>query len=188
MIITDPPFEMSGGQIYKILSCFDYEHLLLITSMHQLIEFAKHTDLQFCFDLVVSHISPKKSKSYHQPNYVHSNIVYFRKKGVASAFDRRKVMRQDHYSDTKTHYYPTLFISPKTDLAYKYQKNQAMMNDLVGAFNVKSVLDPFAGSGTTAIACLEHDIDCTLIECDSSAFDIAKQQLSLLAYHLEVIQ
>ncbi|WP_009875318.1 restriction endonuclease subunit M [Actinobacillus pleuropneumoniae] len=62
MIFTDPPFEMTGKQIAAILDNFSYDHLVLICSMHQAIEFAKHTGLEFGFDLVISHVSPKKSK------------------------------------------------------------------------------------------------------------------------------
>lgn len=189
MIFTDPPFEMSGSTIRSILSNFNFDHLVLIASMHQLIEFSKNTDFEFCFDLVVSHISPKKSKSFSQPNYLHSNIVYFRKQGVKSAFDRSRVIRQDHYSDEKNHYYPSIFHAPKSDMAYKYQKNQAMIDDLIGAFDVQTVCDPFAGSGTTGLACLEHQKDCTLIEINDEAFAIMKSSFCLLGEsRLQIIE
>lgn len=61
MIFTDPPFEMSGKDLAGLFDKFDYKHLVLICSMHQALEFVKHADLEFGFDLVVSHISPKKA-------------------------------------------------------------------------------------------------------------------------------
>lgn len=180
MIMTDPPFEMSGQDLLSVLDCYEYDHLVLIASLHQIIDFAKQTELEFGFDLVVSHVTPKKSKSYAQPNYLHSNVVYFKRKGVKSAFDRRKVVRQDHYSDDANHYYPSIFHAPKNNLQYKYQKNQAMIDDLLGAFDVQSVCDMFAGSGTTGLAAYEHGLDCTLIEQDADAFKILKTNFRML--------
>lgn len=180
MLFTDPPFNMSGIDLKRVIDGFSFDHLVLICSMRQVIEFAPLSNLDFCFDLVVSHITPKKSRSYAQPNYLHANIVYFKREGVQSAFDRRLVERHDHYSDKKTHYYPSIFHAPKNDMQYKYKKNQAMINDLVGAFNVQTICDPFAGSGTTGFACLEHQKDCTLIEQNCDAFAIMKQQFSML--------
>jgi len=180
MVFTDPPFEMSGSNLKSVFDCYDFDHLVLIASLHQIIDFAKKTDLDFCFDLVVSHITPKKSKSYAQPNYLHSNVAYFKRKGVKSVFDRRRVVRQDHYSDTTTNYYPTIFHAPKNDLQYKYQKNQGMIDDLLGAFDVGTVCDPFAGSGTTGLAALEHGMDCTLIEQCADAFAIMQSNFQML--------
>lgn len=180
MVFTDPPFEMGGGDLKVIFDCYDFDHLVLIASLHQIIDFAKHTDLEFSFDLVVSHVTPKKSKSYAQPNYLHSNVAYFKRKGVKSAFDRRRVVRQDYYSDKTTNYYPTIFHAPKNDLQYRYQKNQAMIDDLLGAFDVRTVCDMFAGSGTTGLAAYEHGIDCTLIEQDAGAFKILKTNFQML--------
>ncbi|EGP02584.1 hypothetical protein AAUPMG_12731, partial [Pasteurella multocida subsp. multocida str. Anand1_goat] len=158
MIFTDPPFEMSGKDLLKVLNNFDYKHLVLICSIHQALDLYKLSDLDFSFQLVISHMTPTKNRSYQQPHIVHSNILYFRKRGVKSVFDRRRVQRYDTYSDEKTAYFPSIFHAPKTDLVYKYQKNQNMINDLIGSFDVESVLDPFAGSGTTLLACLEHKI------------------------------
>ena len=193
MIFTDPPFEMSGKQLAQLFNRFSHQHLVLICSMHQALEFVKHTDFEFGFDLVISHISPKKSRSYAMPNMLHSNILYFRKPGVKSAFDRRRVQRYDTYSDEKIAYFPSIFHAPKTDLLYKYQKNQNMINDLIGSFDVKSVLDPFAGSGTTLLACIEHKIeDVFMIERDLEAFEIMKNQCKALTLgtrkKLEIIE
>lgn len=193
MIFTDPPFEMSGEDLLKVLNNFDYKHLVLICSMHQALDLYKLSDLDFAFQLVISHMTPTKNKSYQQPHIVHSNVMYFRKRGEKSVFDRRRVQRYDTYSDEKTAYFPSIFHAPKTDLVYKYQKNQNMINDLVGSFDVESVLDLFAGSGTTAIACLEHNIkDFYMIEKDKEAFNIMKNQIKALTFgtrkEMEIIE
>lgn len=179
MIFTDPPFELAGADIARLLSRVDYQHLVLICTMRQALDFYKSADLDFCFDLVVSHISPKKAKSYHYPNMTHSNILYFKRHGVKSAFDRRRVERHDQFGAAG--YYPSIFHAPKVDRVYKYQKNQEMLNDVLGAFDVESVCDPFAGSGSTAIAMLESGIKTgVMIERDKSAFELMQGQLSLL--------
>ncbi|HHE3603426.1 TPA: DNA methyltransferase [Pasteurella multocida] len=193
MIFTDPPFEMSGKDLLKVLNNFDYKHLVLICSMHQALDLYKLSDLDFAFQLVISHMTPTKNRSYQQPHIVHSNVMYFRKHGVKSAFDRRRVQRYDTYSDEKTAYFPSIFHAPKTDLVYKYQKNQNMVNDLIGSFDVESVLDPFAGSGTTLLACLEHKIKhAFMIEKDKEAFQIMKNQSKVLMFgkkiQLEIIE
>ncbi|WP_080546128.1 DNA methyltransferase [Actinobacillus pleuropneumoniae] len=121
---------------------------------------------------------------------VHSNILYFRKKNVKSAFDRRKITRNDVYSDEQNYYYPSIFHAPKTNLTYKYQKNQQMINDVLGSFNVDSVLDIFAGSGTTALAAYENGIkNAVMIEKNKEAFEIMKAHCKLVINHndLEII-
>lgn len=180
MIFTDPPFEMSGKELLEVLRCFDYQHLLLICSAHQMLDLYKLSDLDFAWQMVLDFKTPTKNRSYQLPHIHHANIAYFRKKGVKSAFDRRRVVRQDHYSDDSNHYYPSVFHAPKTDMQYKYQKNQAMIDDLIGAFDVQTVCDPFAGSGTTGFACMEHRKDCTLIEKDIDAFKIMRDTFKLL--------
>lgn len=183
LIFTDPPFNMSGEKLFNIFNNFQYKHLLLICTMRQCLEFYKKSnELDFCFDLVLDHSVPKKSRSYNTPNILHSCIVYFKKTDEKSAFDRRLIKRCDHYSDDKdNYYYPSIFKAPKIDMKYKYQKNQNMINDLVGSFNVKSVCDPFAGSGTVGLACLEHNKDCYLFEQDDIAFNILENNLSLFS-------
>lgn len=179
MIFTDPPFEMSGADLLDVLNCFDYKHLLLICSAHQMLDLYKLSDLDFAWQMVLDFKTPTKNRSYQQPHIHHANIAYFRQKGFRSAFDRRRVVRQDHYSDDSNHYYPSVFHAPKVDMRYKYQKNQSMVNDLIGAFDVQTVCDPFAGSGTTGFGCMEYKIDCTLIEQDVEAFKIMRDTFSI---------
>lgn len=185
MVFTDPPFEMSGKALYNILQRFEFAHLLLICTMRQALELHEFIkdDFKFGFDLVISHVSPKKSKNYAQPNALHSNVLYFYRE--SSAFDRRRITRHDIYSEAKG-YYPSIFHAPKINLSYKYQKNQNVINDLLGSFAIKSVLDPFAGSGTTALACIEHGIDGVMIEALDAPFLLMQSQCTLLTHEIEI--
>lgn len=182
MVFTDPPFEMSGCELHSVLSRFDFEHLVLIASMRQILEFYSLSGLKFGWQMVFDFVTPTKNRSYTQPHLRHANICYFRKQGAGSAFDRRRVSRRDQYSDGKASYYPSIFHAPKRELDYKYQKNQGMIDDLLGAFNVQSVCDPFAGTGSTGVAALTHGMCATLIESDSGVFEVLRQKFELLGY------
>lgn len=57
-----------------------------------------------------------------------------------------------------------------------------MLNALLGAFDVGFVCDPFAGSGSTALAMLENGIsDGIMIEKNADAFALMRKQLALFA-------
>jgi DNA modification methylase len=60
-------------------------------------------------------------------------------------------------------------------------KPTALMEDLVLLTCPKDgqVLDPFAGTGTTGVACRRHDRRCTLIECDPAMQAVIQRRLLL---------
>lgn len=162
MIFTDPPFDMSGKELHGIISNYDADHLLLVTVCRQYTEFCKLTNYEFALDFVFDTVVPSKSHSRKQPHSCHNLVIYMRKKGVKTAFDRMLYRRRD--VATKG-YYPTIFRAPRDRLTeYGYAKNLQAITDLLGSFNVKSVIDPFAGTGTVAHACLELSRDCISIE------------------------
>src|SRR5699024_437693 len=53
LILTDPPFDMSGEQLAKALSNYAADHLVLITSMRQLLSLMQRSDWQLSFDFVL---------------------------------------------------------------------------------------------------------------------------------------
>lgn len=178
IIMTDPPFDMSGHDIYKVLSNYDAKHLLLICTLKQLLEFDKYTDFKFSFHLVFDFHSPKKSMSMRQPFYIHYNVVYY-KKGK-SAFNRSRGHRRDVFTKD---YFPSIFSAPRNGRE-SYAKDIGAMTDLLSYFDVKSVVDPFAGSGTTGLACLDNDINCTLIEIDKDRAAKIKDTFKFLGIFL----
>ena len=44
LIFTDPPYDMSGKDLAGILDRYDSSHLVLITTMRQLVDFLAVTD------------------------------------------------------------------------------------------------------------------------------------------------
>ncbi|HHC7130695.1 TPA: hypothetical protein ACN37W_004530 [Vibrio parahaemolyticus] len=186
MIVTDPPFDMSGQRLANIISQQQSDHLLLITTMRQLIEFTKNSEWNLAFDFILDHVVPKKSKSVHQPNYIHSTCVYMTRNGAKSLFNRKRRERSDTYDGNG--YWPTILKAPRNRMSeLGYAKNTQALTDVIGSFDVKHIADIFAGSGTTAFAAFELDVDCTLIELDSSLCDSIKQQFKFMDVKQESI-
>lgn len=188
MIMTDPPYDMSGIQLAKIIDQYDCDHMVLLTTMKQLLDFLPRTNWKLSFDFVWDGVMPKKSKNYMQPNYVHQTGVYLTKPGVKSVFDRRRRQRSDVFEANG--YWPTILRAPRNQTQeHGHAKNHDAMTDLLGSFNVKSVIDMFGGSGSTAFAAYELDIPITIIEKDLSTFQALKKNIRFMkAYGLEVIE
>ena len=186
LILTDPPFELPGQRLAEILHRFEAPHLVLITTLRQLLEFMPHSRWQFAFDFVLDGVAPKKSKSRQQPNYTHQTGVYLKLPGVKSAFDRYRRQRSDQFS-AAAGYWPTLFHAPRSNLeAHGLAKNQNAITDLLGSFAIQSVIDPFAGSGVVGIAAAELDINCTLIEANAEHVATARRLLRFIGAKIAV--
>lgn len=178
LIVTDPPFEMDGKELAAIIEQYDAKHLLLICSMRQLLDFYQHSTFKLNFDLVIDIVAPKQSKSVHQPFYTHVHAVYLTKNRAKSLFNRKDGQRSDVFT---AGYFPSIVRAPRERSGeHGHAKNQQAMQDILSCFNVSSVIDMFAGSGTTGLACLELDIDCTLIERDKAHFDNMQQTFNFI--------
>lgn len=165
LIFTDPPFDMSGAVLNDILNKVECDHLVLITTMKQLLELVKVSDWVLSFDFVLDAVTPKKSKNIHQPNYTHSTGAYFIRNGAKSLFNRKKMQRSDTFDNNG--YWPTVIRAPRERLQdHGMAKNEQAITDILGAFEIKHVYDPFAGSGTIGFAALSLDVDAELTELD----------------------
>ena len=120
MIVTDPPFEMTGQQIHEIISKYNAPNLLLICSLRQLIEFANLTNYKMGFDFVLDLVAPKQSKSQRQPNYIHAHAVYFYKS--KSVFNRKHGERSDVF--TKGY---CQRMNKQFKICYRFLKSQAWL-------------------------------------------------------------
>lgn len=162
-ILTDPPFDMRGAKLAKIFEKCGDRHVVLISTFRQIAELLAAREYEIGFDFVFDTVAPKISRNFRQPNYTHANGVYLRRPGEKSIFDRRRCVRSDAFGAKG--YWPTVFRAAKERSSEHGQaKNESAIRDLLGSFDIDSVLDPFAGSGTTAIAAHDLDIDCCLIE------------------------
>lgn len=182
---------MPGQELARILSCHQADHLVLITTMRQLLGFVQHApEWRLAFDFVIDGAAPKQSKSRHQPNYLHQTGVYFTRSGAKSAFDRRRRQRSDTFESNG--YWPTIMHAPRDRMGeHGHAKNVQAITDILGSFAVSSVLDPFAGTGSTAMAAFELEISAALIEKDPAKFEAMQRSLRFFgsAYgNLEVIR
>ncbi|TDB53043.1 DNA methyltransferase [Photorhabdus luminescens] len=166
LILTDPQFDMEGKKLRTIIDNQQCNHLVLITTMRQLLDFMSAPGWELSFDFVLDAVAPKKSRNLSQPNYTHQTGVYLYRTGEKSLFNRKLRQRSDVFEANG--YWPTIFHAPRERMQeHGMAKNADAITDLLGSFNnISSVADPFAGSGTTAIAAFELDIDCKLIEFD----------------------
>lgn len=184
LIFTDPPFDLSGKALAQILGRYTAPHIVLITSMRQALEFIVMLGNEWTlgFDFVLDAVVPKHSKSKHQPHYTHATGLYLRRE--SSVFNRKLRPRSDTF-DGKG-YWPTILRAPRQQMQEHGQaKNEQAVLDLLGSFAVRSVIDPFAGSFTTALAAAELDIDCVAIERDAQRCQRAYELLRFMGAELE---
>lgn len=177
LILTDPPFDMSGDVLAGILNNIDCDHLVLITTMKQFVELIKCSSWELSFDFVLDAVVPKKSKSIHQPNYTHATGVYLTRNKAKSKFNRKLRQRSDTFDNNG--YWPSILRAPRQRLQdHGMAKNEQAITDILGCFDVDHVYDPFAGSGTTGFSALELDIDCTLTEIDDNHFKLLRKKFN----------
>lgn len=177
LIFTDPPFDMPGDTLASVLNIIDCDHLVLITTMKQFVELIKCSDWELSFDFVLDAVAPKKSKSRHQPNYTHATGVYLTRNNVKSRFDRKRRQRSDTFDNNG--YWPSILRASRQRLQdHGMAKNEQAVTDILGSFDVHSIYDPFAGSGTTGFAAIELDIVCELTEADQACFDSLKKKFN----------
>lgn len=183
LIFTDPPFDMPGARLAQILANYAAPHLVLITTMRQLLDFMPRTEWRLAFDFVIDGVMPKKSKNIRQPNYIHQTGVYLTRPGAKSVFDRKRRQRSDVFEGNG--YWPTIFHAPRNHVQqHGHAKNHDAMTDILGSFDVESVIDPFAGSGSTAFAAFELEIPCTVIEKDPATFAELKKSLRFMNHYI----
>lgn len=179
LIITDPPFDMPATQLAQILLNQRSDHVVLLTTMRQLLSVYPLLNYALAFDFVLDSVAPKKSRNIHQPNYTHITGAYLTANGAASRFNRKKRQRSDVFENNG--YWPTIFHAPRERMAdHGMAKNADAFADIIGSFDISSVLDPFAGSGTTGIAAFELGVDCTLIEIEEKNFRTIKERFKFL--------
>ena len=179
LIFTDPPFDLEAKKLNGILNQIECDHLVLITTMKQLIELLKISEWRLSFDFVLDAITPKKSKSKHQPNYTHATGVYLIRNNAKSVFNRKLRQRSDTFDNNG--YWPTVIRAPRERLQdHGMAKNEKAITDILGCFDINHVYDPFAGSGTIGFAALSLNINCELTELDPILYEKLEKEFHFL--------
>ena len=182
LVMTDPPYDMPGTNLATILGRICSDHLVLVTSMRQLMEFTVAApEWRMSFDFVLDAVVPKKSMNARSPHYTHQTGVYMTRDGARSIFDRKRRQRSDTF-DGKG-FWPSVLRAPRDRQdEHGMAKNLQAWTDILGSFEAASVVDPFSGSGTTAFAAIELGIDCTCIEIDTETYEAAKKRLKFIGW------
>lgn len=198
LVITDPPYEIctSGAGLYKQS---DKKYIKELNGMKdgfseeildELCRVMKKINIYiFCsqkqiIPLLDYFVKNKKCNwnilSWHKTNPIPACgnkyltdtefILFFREKGVKvyGSFDTKRTWYATplNQSDKKKYKHPTV-------------KPQLILNNLVinSSKNGDIVLDPFMGSGSTGVACLNNNRNFIGIELDENYFSIAKERI-----------
>lgn len=168
LIFTDPPYELSGSQLNKAFNNINSNHCVMLCTMRQLIELTKISEWELRFDFVWDFVAPKKSKQWSQPHYTHSTGVYLTRNNDKSLFSRKN----------KT-YFPTVIRANRQVRGEgNYTKNQESTTELLSMFNAQSVIDPFAGNGTTGFSAVELNKRVTLNDLSEKQYSFLKNAFS----------
>ena len=176
LIMTDPPYDMDAKKLVRIFDNIQCDHLVMITTMKQLLDFINISKWQLNFDFVLDAVTPKKSKSIHQPNYTHQTGVYLNRNDAKSIFNRKLRQRSDTFDNNG--YWPSIIRAPRERLQdHGLAKNEKAITDILGSFRINSVYDPFAGSGTVGFAAISLGIECELTELDDDSYNKIKKDM-----------
>ena len=162
-IITDPPYDFNWKEKYRFHSEFERISRLSIVFCppeNQWKIFPRATQYLFW----VKPISTKNtSKNY-------SRFVE-----MIQVFGRNEWNTSRHWSQ-----YTNVFNDLVESKLHPYQKPLSLMTRLVLNHTKKGdiVLDPFMGSGTTGVACLENERNFIGIEQNYEIFKFAKERLN----------
>ena len=199
LVVTDPPYkiETSGGGLYtqpdkqyikELNSMKDGFDPLILDEMCRVM---KKTNIYFfcsqkqIMQLLDYFVTKRKCNwniiSWHKTNPIPACgnkyltdtefILFFREKGVKiyGSYDTKRTyyVTSLNQKEKKLYGHPT--VKP-VDILKNLIINSSLENDLI--------LDPFMGSGTTGVACLNTNRNFIGIELDDEYFEIAKRRIN----------
>ena len=181
--ITDPPyFVLPNGKFgddFKWDSFEDYGHFLDFTRLwhDELMGHMKEHSCEFIFwsqkymkdgfDL----FEPSRLCFWHHANLINvggMNDFAFDYEPIFVKWHGVPMLRKEgRKSCFFSHVKPQSNFNGDQKLVHPTQKPVGLISEIVGQLDgVKAVIDPFAGSGTTGLACLKHGLKCIMIEKD----------------------
>lgn len=154
IIVTSAPPKIKGKKLASIIDSYKQDHLILLCSMQQFLEFVKYSSFEPVFDFPfdISTASKKISTSKNQLNYIHINAVYMTRNNAESILSRK--CSKQNGAQPQVHY-------PTIPTVQRIQTEA--IKEILKFFDVKTVLDIFTGSGVTALACAELEIKSILV-------------------------
>lgn len=139
-VVTDPPYEFDVGQLTGVLDhCCDVACVLCSDSM----AFHLASLWHFRLDMIWRHRRPRKLPNTNMPILYHAHIlIVARSKKVKTGWTKP---RADFGSVIET--------EQEYASQHEYGKSAELFRAMLAGFEWREVLDPFAGSGASLIAC-----------------------------------
>ena len=170
LVFTDPMYDDTCNKIEafcSILSSIDVDHILLMTTFKQAVQILKNK-FKFRFDLVLNQLVPSSTMNKKVPYYLHKNIIYVTKK-------EETIFNCDNAKGvfSEAGYYPSVIESAKnTKNSHGLAKNDEGIIKILSGFKAKTIVDFFAGGGSTLIACEKTKRACLSMEIEEKYCDI----------------
>jgi ParB/RepB/Spo0J family partition protein len=162
LIYTDPMYNDNYSDLVAALSVINCDHILLMCTFKQGLGVLKNSDFRFRFDLVLYFKTPSSTMNKGVPYYLHKNIIYLTKvdKTIFNCNNAAGIFSENGY-------YPSVIEAKKnTQEAHGLTKPVDATIKILSGFKSKTVLDLFAGSGTTLMACDKLNRSCFCVEID----------------------
>lgn len=142
---------------------------------------AKKVPLRQIEEIIVFKVFPKFYKQTYNPQTIKRDKPYLLKSSPTILYKPRKdfVYGQKHYTDF---YYPTNLITEVVSNLEQWhptQKPLKLMEWLVKTYSNEGdlIVDPFSGSGTTAVACLNTNRNFIGFELNKEYFEKATERI-----------
>jgi site-specific DNA-methyltransferase (adenine-specific) len=175
------PKGMSMTHVIKKMKISEEEKLILIEEYKDF----KTPQIRSCFEPICVAMKPigKLTFIQNELNFKTGLIDFSQKVGIDCDRVPANVITTEEYSDT----YDKNFLVAKPSKKEKGEDNThitvkpiALMEHLIKLFSKEGslVVDPFMGSGTTAIACKNTNRKCIGIELNKEYYDICVDRLS----------
>lgn len=174
-VITDPPYGLNNDFDFVKLAIKEMQRISLMQIIildwrnPLTIESNKFAELVWEYGW----ISGGRTKSKHF--YPTHNTIHFCGKDIFN-FDTKNgsiIKRQSGFSSPRQ-------CSYAKKSGHPYEKPIKLMEYLVERTNGETILDPFMGSGTTIVACINKNKKYIGIELDKKHFETAQQRINLL--------
>lgn len=203
VIVTDPPYnigykynsyhdKLNEQEYYDMLSDICWGGEIPIVLLHYAEQLHKFSiKLNKSPDKVVSWVyNTNLAKQHRQiafygvkPNFSQVRIPYkdMKDKRNIARIERYKKQGKEHMIGAKLYDWwnvTQVKNTSKEKLDHPCQIPLEVMKNIIGILPKGTlVIDPFAGTGTTLIACLEMGYDCILIEQDEKYYELIKKRI-----------
>jgi DNA modification methylase len=169
LIYTDPMYNDNPDDFINSIYAINSDNLLLMTTFTQGLTLLKHNEsLRFRFDLVLYFKTPSSSMNKKVPYYYHKNLLY-----ITKANDTIFNCDNAKGSFSEKGYYPSVIEAKKnTQEIHGLTKPVEAVELILSGFKAKTIIDIFAGSGTTLIACEKTNRISYNIELDPKYCDV----------------